>query len=196
MQEIWKDIKGYEGLYQVSNLGNIKSLSRITSGKKYGIHKLKEKILRPSKCNKYYQVFLRKNNKTKVYYVHRLVGEAFIINLNNCSDINHKDGNTHNNNIKNLEWCTRSENIKHSYRVLNRKVNINNLLKRNRMVNQYDLNGNFIKTWKSIKEASIFLNRKNIQSIYSCCKHKNGQKTAYGYRWEYANNLDRKENKL
>ena len=195
MKEVWKDIKGYEGLYQVSNLGNIKSLSRTTQGKKYGIHKLKEKILRPSECNKYYQVFLRKNNKSRVHYVHRLVGEAFIDNPNNYTDINHRDGNTHNNNVQNLEWCTRSENIKHSYRDLNRIININNIAKYNenhkRKINQYDLDGNFIKTWESITEASLYLNKKQgVQNIYCCCNHKEGQKVAYGYKWEYADFVD------
>ena len=189
-KEIWKDIKGYEGLYQISNKGNIKSLSRITGIKKYGIHRLKEKILKPIKCGKYYQIYLCKNNKAKAFYVHRLVGENFIDNSNCYTDINHKDGNTHNNNVENLEWCTRSYNIKHSYKVLNRKVNVNGFIeyreKHKRKVNQYDLDGNFIKQWNYIKEAENFLNIKSIGRISECCNNK--RKSAFGYKWKYVEN--------
>ena len=192
MQEIWKDIKGYEGLYQVSNLGNVKSLGRITYGGKYGTHKLKEKILKTTGTGKYYQVILRKNSKNKSFYIHRLVGIAFIDNINNYSDINHKDGNTHNNNLNNLEWCTRSDNIKHSYKALKRKASVKGFIeyneKQKRKINQYDLNGNFIKTWDSIKDAENYLNLKFSGSICECCQHRRGRKSAYGYKWEYVNN--------
>lgn len=189
MEEIWKDIKGYEGLYQVSNLGRIKSLQRITVGKKYGIHKLKEKILKEGKCGKYNIVILRKNGKNKTLYVHRLVAKTFINNSNNYPEINHKDGNTTNNNKENLEWCNRSYNIKHSYTVLKRKKSIQGLNKyvenHKRKVNQYDLNDNFIKTWGSISDAEKFLNITSIGKICECCQHKNGRKSAFGYKWKY-----------
>lgn len=190
MEEIWKDIKGYEGLYQVSNKGNIKSLDRTTGIKKHGIHRLKEKILKPIKCGKYYQIYLCKDNKAKSFYIHRLVGENFIDNIKCYTDINHKDGNTHNNNVENLEWCTRSYNIEHSYKVLKRKVNVNGLIeyreKHKRKVNQYDLDDNFIKQWNYIKEAENFLNIKSIGKISECCNNK--RKSAFGYKWKYAEN--------
>ena len=91
--EIWKDIKGYEGLYQVSNLGNIKSI------------RTNKNLLFEENYKGYLRVSLCKNGKHKHYKVHRLVGIAFIPNEYNLPQINHKDENKHNNAIDNLEWC-------------------------------------------------------------------------------------------
>ena len=190
MEELWKDIQGYEGLYQVSNLGRVKSLSRLTIGKKYGKHNLKEKLLKPTLTGKYYTVALYKNGKSTRFYVHRLVGVAFIENFNNYTDINHKDGNTLNNIVDNIEWCTRSYNIYHSYNTLNRKVNLQNFEayrnSRKRKINQYDLNGTFIKEWQCISDAEKALNVKSFGKICACCQHQYGRKSAFGYKWEYA----------
>ena len=95
--EEWKDIKGYEGLYQVSNLGRVKSLSNTNTRK--------EKILKPIYHARYYQITLSKNNIRIQYRVHRLVAEAFIPNPDGLPIINHKDENPLNNNVDNLEWC-------------------------------------------------------------------------------------------
>lgn len=103
MKEVWKDIKGYEGLYQVSNLGNVKSL-------KFN----KEKILIPLFDKNYLFIQLWKNGKYKRYKVHRLVAEAFIPNTNEYSCVNHKDENKQNNCVDNLEWCTNQYNIEYS----------------------------------------------------------------------------------
>lgn len=111
--EEWKDIQGYEGLYQVSNLGRVKSLYRLNSRGQ----KIKGKILKYSINPKGYAiVILCKNGITKTISVHRLVAIHFIENPNNLNVINHIDGNKINNNITNLEWCTQSENVKHAYR--------------------------------------------------------------------------------
>lgn len=111
MNEIWKDIQGYEGLYQVSNLGNIKSMAR---SHKFG--KLKEKIknLNPIR-NGYLQVCLCKDGKKKPFMVHRLVAKHFLKNFDKDLDVNHKDCNKKNNNVNNLEMVTRKENIKHAW---------------------------------------------------------------------------------
>jgi hypothetical protein len=106
--ENWIDIKGFEGLYQVSDLGNVKSL---------GNNKLrKEKILKQglSHCG-YKTVCLSKNNKCKTYTTHRLVAMSFILNNENKRTVNHRNGIKINNNAINLEWCTTSENTKHAY---------------------------------------------------------------------------------
>lgn len=109
MTEIFKDVLNYEGLYQVSNLGRIKSLGNDKNKK--------EKILKNHK-DKYgyeYTIFSSKG-KPKRFLVHRLVGQNFIYNLNNFPCINHKDGKKSNNKVNNLEWCTQKENVNHAYR--------------------------------------------------------------------------------
>ena len=110
MEEIWKDIEGYEGLYKVSNLGRIYS--------SYGQNKetCKLPILRGSISSHGYRIVgLTKNKHVKSFFIHRLVAKAFIPNPENKPDINHIDGNKENNNINNLEWCTKSENTKHAH---------------------------------------------------------------------------------
>lgn len=113
--EIWKPIKGYEGIYEVSNLGRIKSLERkVHADFKFGkTRTYKERILKPGIVNGYQQVKLR-DNSNKIVYVHRLVAETFINNPNNYKTINHIDGNKQNNCVDNLEWCTQKENVRHA----------------------------------------------------------------------------------
>ena len=114
MNEIWKQIEGYEGIYEVSNFGRVKRLLITLHSRFY-----KEKILTNCFNNRtgYCFVALRKNDKDKNYSVHRLVAQAFIPNPSNLSDVNHIDGNKLNNNIDNLEWCTRSQNLKHALQI-------------------------------------------------------------------------------
>lgn len=119
MIEIWKDIKGYEGLYQVSNLGNVKSLERyVTAPQNGGKRLLKEKSLKQSISKTgYYVVALSKNHVAMTKKVHRLIAEAFIPNLLDKPHINHIDGNKLNNDIINLEWATHKENTQHAFRI-------------------------------------------------------------------------------
>ena len=164
MQEIWKDIPNYEGLYQVSNLGRVKSLFKY------------KKILKPRPRNGYLRVSLTKNNKSTNYAVHRLVAQAFISNPNNLPEINHKDENKQNNCVDNLEFCTRKYNMKYGTWKDRR------LVKFIKPVVQYDLNGNFIRNWTSIKDAKTKLNINNIPAV---CKGK--AKQSGGYIWKYIN---------
>jgi hypothetical protein len=118
VKEIWKDIPGYEGYYQVSNIGRVKGLERKvphpTCGGEMTVH---EKILSPqTTINRVKQVSLSKNGNIKRKSVHRLVAIAFIPNPKNKPCINHKDGDRTNNNVNNLEWCTHSENTIHAYK--------------------------------------------------------------------------------
>ena len=173
MNEIWKDIKGYEGYYQVSNLGKIKRLEGIDNiGRKK-----RSKILKPTKfSNGYFFVSLSKNGKSKKESVHKLVANNFL-KTKECLVVNHKDRDKGNNKLENLELVTQKENIRHAWK--------NNLSKptRTKAVNQYCLKGNFIKRWESIMEVERKLNINNSH-IVSCCKGKRN-KTG-GYKWSYA----------
>ena len=109
MEEIWKDIKGYECIYQVSNLGNVKSLDRLsTNGRR-----LKGKLLAKTNSKGYIKVTLTNKNKSDNRDIHRLVAQAFIPNPENKPQVNHIDEDKTNNTVDNLEWCTAKENINH-----------------------------------------------------------------------------------
>jgi NUMOD4 motif/HNH endonuclease len=115
MDEVWQNVKDYEGLYQVSNIGRIKSLDRTiidSIGKQKHIKGIIKKQRLDSKGN-YKLIDLSKEGITKTYLVHRLVAEAFIKNKNNLPCINHKDEDKTNNHVKNLEWCTYEYNSKY-----------------------------------------------------------------------------------
>lgn len=196
MEEIWKDIAGYEGLYQVSNLGNVKSLNYC--GRGY------ERILVPkiNNCGRLW-VELRKNRKSKYMLVHRMVALAFIENPNNYPQINHIDENPKNNCVGNLEWCTAEYNNRYSrerhpenykrrlgdHRPRG-KYNITKPREKNKpyrhtcRVDQLSKTGNLIKTWDSIISVCN-ANKWNETSLLGCCNGK--RKTAYGYIWRYAN---------
>lgn len=166
--EVWKDIKGYEGKYQISNTGRVRSMCN--NGKK----REEPFILKPIKHYKgYLRVYLWKNSKQKTFLIHRLVAEAFIPNPNNYLEINHKDENKQNNNVNNLEWCTRKYNM--NYNGLNKKRNSKKII-------QYDIKNNFIKEWECIMEVQRQLGINNA-NICQCCK--GNYKTAGGFIWKY-----------
>ena len=115
--EIWTDIKGYEGLYQVSNLGRVKSLPKFTYSRCYPQLR-KEKLLKPRFTGKHRNYAQVRFNDGKSYKVHRLVAQTFIPNPNNLPLVNHKDENTFNNCVDNLEWCTNQYNCQYSAKPL------------------------------------------------------------------------------
>lgn len=159
--EVWKDIKGYEGRYQVSNMGRVKSLN---------YHReRKEKLLNPSEDSYgYLIVLLYKDGKRKLAKVHRLVAETFLNNPDNLPSINHKDENKKNNCANNLEYCSIGYNNRYSKEV---------------PVVQCDRSGNIIRAWHSIKEASEGTTAKR-SNIGACCRGE--VKSAGGYVWHYA----------
>lgn len=195
MKEIWEDIKGYEGLYQISNLGRVKSL---------GNNKMrKEKILKPYilKKGNYLRIGLTNNGIRKMYLVHRLVAETFIPNPNNLPQVNHKDENTSNNCVSNLEFCDNLYNSNYGTRnkrlaekrkgVLFSEEHKNNLSKaltnrsdKSKPVLQIDKNTNeVIAEFPSAAEAGRQLGFQRNSHISECCRGK--YKTAYGYFWRY-----------
>lgn len=185
-EEEWRDIQGYEGYYQVSNLGRVRSLDRYKSwmGTKAFV---KGRILKGGKNQKgYRQVLLSKDGKSIAYIVHRLVAQAFIHNPNNLPFINHKDEVKDNNNVDNLEWCDNVYNCNYGT-AQKRRVE-----KHLKPVLQYTLDGEFVKEYKSITEASQQTGIK-CYNISRCCNVSfskspiNGKyyqcKSAGGYKW-------------
>lgn len=176
--EIWKDIKGYEGLYQISNTGKVKSLTRYINSKSGRKFLIKEKTRKTTTTTAGYEyVVLAKKGKNKTLLIHRLVAENFIPNPNNYSCVNHIDENKSNNNVLNLEWCNYEYN--NTYKNIHLRRNNNNITRR---VIQYDLDMNEIKRWNTITDASKEFNT-NIANIIKCCKGERNH--CCGFKWRY-----------
>lgn len=177
-EETWKDIKGYEGLYQVSNMGRVKSLERTITRKNGRKFSVKERILKlRSDGRGYLQVVLcNGSGKIKNFKVHRLVCEAFHENPNNKPCVNHIDENKTNNAVSNLEWCTVAENNNHGTH------NARMAKTKSKPVGQYTREGELIKVWQIVREVERQLGfaHGNISKV---AQGKN--KTAYGYVWKY-----------
>lgn len=166
--EIWKPIQGFEGLYEVSNKGRIRTLRT-------------NKIVTPKNVKGYSAVRLYKNGKDCQRYIHRIVASEFIENPNNLPEVNHKDENPKNNCVENLEWCSRKYNANYGtvkQRSLAKRMP---LIKRCKTV-QKDSSGNIIAIYDSIKDAAEKTGFKH-QNIQSCCAGK--IKRCHGYIFEY-----------
>lgn len=171
MQEVWKDISDFEGLYQVSNLGRVKSFRRSTK------HRWEsEYILKPSLANNgYYQVTLYDNTHKRKFSVHRLVATAFIPNPDNLPMVNHKDENRLNNEVSNLEWCTARYNNLYGTALI-RSIETNS-----RPVEQLTQDGRVIASYCSAKVASALLGI-HVDTIQKSCRRGTVGK---GFYWRY-----------
>ena len=177
MQEIWKDVVGYEGLYQVSNKGNVKSLKRsiIARDGRY-IREVDECMLRQRLSRKYKQVVLCKDSIYKFIRVHRLVAQAFIPNPENLPQVNHKDEDKFNNCVENLEWCTQLYNEQYGNKGKKTSEAVS------KPVIQFGLDGSKIKQFDSQTQASKILGIRQT-GISLCCVGR--YKTSGGFKWKF-----------
>ena len=186
--EIWKDVQGYTGLYQVSSYGRVKSLDRKTNTKlnHQDFVIKKGRIIIPHISKLYNVVSLSKNNRVVTVRVHRLVAETFIPNPNNLSQVNHINGNKLDNRVVNLEWCNAKQNVQHAIKTgLVTKEQQNKCVKAMAQTNRKKVNqiknGKVINTFNSLIEAEKVtgINHKNISSAF-----RGYSKTAGGYEWK------------
>lgn len=187
MKEVWRSIKGYEGYYEASNLGNIRSVERTIilktkDGKdrpsvfKSKVLKLRKEIKDKHNWLPRYYVHLSKDGKSKRFYVHRLVAQTFIENPDNLPDVNHINGNPLDNRVENLEWITKADNLRHAFE--------NNLIKTQKPVAKMDKNtGGIIEIYKSESEACRQHNVTQGKILRSI--QRNG--TCRGFKWKYIN---------
>lgn len=161
--EEWKDIRGYEGLYQVSSEGRVKSVKRnifrVYNDNGYG----------------YFMVLLSKDGEKKPFYVHRLVAEAFIPNPENLPQVNHRNEQKHQNNVENLEWCSSKYNMNYGT-ARERQVE-----KQRKKVYQYTKEGELVREFDGVNQCAEF--GFEPSSVSCCCNGK--RKTHKGYKWSY-----------
>lgn len=184
MDEIWKDIEGFEGLYQVSNLGRVKSLERYNIGIKN--KSINERYLKQSPDgNGYLMVWLYKGTKRKTMKVHRLVAEAFIPNPKQKPQIDHINAIRQDNRVENLRWCTEKENSNNPITARrNGESHFSTKSSCSIRVGQYTLEGELIKEWGCINDVERELNISHAH-IIGCCKGYKYKKSAGGFIWRY-----------
>jgi len=190
MEEIWKDIENYEGLYQISNLGRVKSMSRYMNNSFGGKSLLKERFMKLNpNSDGYENVRIHKNCNGETFKIHKLVASHFIDNPLGRNEVNHKNGIKNDNRVSNLEWCTHSENIRHAYSKLNRNGSMKGIMgkhnKKSKLIYQLDMDGNVINKFYGTKEAQ---RETGIwgSKISAVCRGDKYYKTAGGYKWKFA----------
>ena len=192
MKEIWKDVVGYEGLYEVSDCGNVRSLPRVIPVNRAGVEYellTQSKVLRPQKMKHgYVGVWLYGKESTggkngKQYSVHRLVAEAFCEKRPGADEVNHINEIKSDNRACNLEWCTHQENSAHGTR--GQRIGAANLNgKKSKPVLQFSKDGELIAEYPSLQEVS----RVTGYKAGNICRNIHGKgMAAYGYVWRYAN---------
>jgi hypothetical protein len=194
MNYLIKPVNGYEGYYEIDNNGIVYGVERLV--KKWdGLRKIEKRIIKQSiSRNGYLRVNLSKNGICKKYLVHRIVAIAFLLNDKNKPEVNHVDGNKINNSLENLEWVSKSENIKHAINKLNKKIgfqnikgevwykkiNIDNPAKKT--VLMFDKNNVFIKEFNSLTDAGIFLGKHPSQISFYINGKRNNKKFNFKYK--------------
>lgn len=178
--EEWRPVVGYEGLYEVSSFGRVRSLDKYKKQWRGGKIFVQGRIMQPkTKKNGYLGLILSKNGKQKNVLIHRLVAKAFIPNPHNLPCVNHKTECKTFNHFSALEWCDVSYNTKYGSGIKRTAEKLS------KPIVQLSLNGNFIKKWESAtvveRELGFFKTH-----ITKCCRGK--LKSAYGFKWEYADN--------
>lgn len=171
MKEVWKDIEGYEGLYQVSNMGNVRG---------------KNGVLKPHNSKGYLQIILSLNGEISHYYIHKIVAKAFLPNPDNKQEVDHIDTNTLNNVVSNLKWVTRKENMNNPLTRKKQSTRLKGKIGHNtpasKIIAQLDKNGKLLKVWLCAMDA-VRQEGYTQEHISSCCKGT--LKTHKGYKWQY-----------
>lgn len=179
MSEQWRAVVGYEGLYEVSSTGRVRRLAGISEGKhKYPV---KARELKQSRRNGYPFLALCKAGKPKREYVHRLVAEAFIPNPDNLPCVNHKDETRTNNNVENLEWCTKKYNVNYGTRAQRFSEIMRN---KSCGVQMFSRDGELITVFRSVMDAHEATGI-SISNIAECASGTGRHKSAGGYIWKY-----------